>query len=149
MNRIEKTVTLHQKNRKKESDLKALGDKKVILARCGHETNLRKIKQFGKNLWGEAILQRVVMKNGDIKYCHKCLKKMAIRCALCEWVITLGDSICLYHPHDNLMPEGATIYKKKPLQIVTCARVKCGNEFREVNAILLPGDSVCKMVYKP
>ncbi|MFZ2072640.1 MAG: hypothetical protein WAV10_03100 [Minisyncoccia bacterium] len=96
---------------------------KTYLAKCGHETKEIDIV----SAFGEKTETKVPIKNGEIEYCHKCLDKMAIRCAWCGRPIFVGDPITLYSPTDKnfKIPEYAVVYNKDPLQLVGCPRMDC------------------------
>ena len=97
--------------------------KKKLTANCGHVTK-------EKNtiiVFGEKINITLSLENGKTEYCHKCIEKMAIRCAWCGHSILIGDPITLYSPRnkDFKIPPYATIFNKEPLQLVGCLRWDC------------------------
>ena len=94
--------------------------KKRIVADCGHETFLKdRVEAFG-----ESVITELPIKNGTTPYCHRCLEKMAIRCAWCGRAIFIGDPITLYSPRDKdqKMPDYAISYKDR---FVGCLRWNC------------------------
>lgn len=96
---------------------------KKIVADCGHETKKKdKVTAFGENTETHLSAQ-----GGKIPYCHRCLEKMAIKCAWCGHVIFIGDPITLYTPSnkDFKVPGHAIIHNKDPLQLVGCLRWDC------------------------
>ena len=97
--------------------------KKRITTECGHETKERDVIIA----FGEKTITKLPVKNGRTPYCHRCIEKMAIRCAWCGKVIFIGDPITLYTPSNKnfKIPEYAIVYNKKPLQLVGCLRWDC------------------------
>lgn len=99
-------------------------NEKMYLANCGHEC----IKKDKVSAFGVTIITEVPLVNGKIEYCHKCLEKMAIRCAWCEKPIFVGDFITLYNVNSNYqIPKFSVIYNKEPLQLVGCQRSNCAD----------------------
>jgi hypothetical protein len=58
-------------------------------ARCGHQTKQRgTIRAFGESFRTTLDLDR-----GIIAYCHRCISRMAIKCACCQRPIFLGSPV--------------------------------------------------------
>ena len=97
--------------------------KRKIVADCGHETLIRdKVSAFG-----ETITTELPIENGKTPYCHRCIEKMAIRCAWCGRPIFIGDPVTLYSPVNKnfKMPDYAIIYNKEHNSYVGCLRWDC------------------------
>jgi len=97
----------------------------VRATECGHKTRLcDKIEVIGKD--GETKNIEIEITTIKPSHCHKCVEKMAIRCAWCGEPILVGDPITLYKPKDNFkIPEYAMVYKENTKQVVGCLRRKC------------------------
>jgi hypothetical protein len=98
---------------------------KKYLARCGHKTK----KKDKVTAFGETITTEVPLVDGKIEYCHKCLEKMAIRCAWCGKPIFIGDPVTLYSLTNGTkeMPKHAVCHDKKLNQYVGCLRCDCAD----------------------
>lgn len=111
-----------------------------MVAKCGHRTKLRdKVTAFG-----ETVITKIKPKNGKIKYCHKCLEKMAIQCAWCALPIFIGDPITLYSPKDlchDKVPDYAVIFDEKLLQLVGCSRSNCASTGADYAGFWVPGEN--------
>jgi hypothetical protein len=120
--------------------------KKKIIANCGHEAKEKDtVTAFGENT--ETIIPII---NGKTDYCHRCLEKMAIRCAWCGGVIFIGDPITLYTPSDEnfKIPEYAVVHKENPLQLVGCLGRNCAETGADRAGFWYPPGSV-KCVASP
>ena len=96
--------------------------RKFTIADCGYLTAvIDTVKAFG-----EKIETKLPVNKGRAPYCHRCLEKMAIRCAWCGRAIFIGELITLHTPaKDFKIPYYAVVYSKKPLQLVGCLRRSC------------------------
>ena len=94
--------------------------KKKIVADCGHET----LEKDTVIAFGESCKTKIPIVDGKTSYCHRCLEKMAIKCAWCGGVIFIGDPITIYSPRDkdNKMPDYAVLYNKEHNSYVGCLR---------------------------
>ncbi len=109
--------------------------KKVyILAKCGHETKIiDTVRAFGEKTKTEVLLVK-----GETEYCHKCLEKMAIRCAWCGRAIFIGDFITLYSSDGTYkLPADAVVYDKKQ-QLVGCQRTTCADSGADYGGKWMP-----------
>ena len=97
--------------------------KKKIVAGCGHET----FKKDKVTAFGVGCVTEIPIIDGKTDYCHRCLEKMAIRCAWCGKVIFVGDPVTLYSPRDKdrKMPEYAVLHNKEHNSYVGCLRWDC------------------------
>jgi len=97
--------------------------RKKIVAGCGHET----LKKDKVTAFGESCEIEIKFVNGQTDYCHRCLEKMAIRCAWCGKVIFIGHPITLYfhRDKDREMPDYAVLHNKKYNSYVGCLRRNC------------------------
>jgi hypothetical protein len=96
---------------------------KKYLAECGHET---KQTDFVR-AFGETIQTKVLIINGKIEYCHKCLEKMVVKCPWCGRPIFIGDMVTLYSPtkKEYQVPVGTVVFCEDPLTLVGCQRSDC------------------------
>jgi len=94
--------------------------RKKIMASCGHET----LKKDKVTAFGKSAVIKIPIVDGKTDYCHRCLEKMAIKCAWCGNVIFIGSPVTLYMAtkKDFKIPEHAVIYNENPLQLVGCRR---------------------------
>ncbi len=109
--------------------------------KCGHKTKLKdKVTAFGET----EILGMVPHKDGTVDYCHKCLKKMAIRCAWCGEPIFIGEFVTLYTPINKKFkaPECAVKYSENPLQFVGCCRGNCAETGADYRGRWMPPGKV-------
>ncbi len=85
--------------------------KKKIVAGCGHKT----LKKDKVTAFGESCETTIPISNGNTAYCHRCLEKMAIRCAWCGKAIFIGDPVTLYSPKDEdlKMPDYAVLHNEE------------------------------------
>jgi hypothetical protein len=97
--------------------------KKKIVAGCGHKT-LEKDKVWAFGASDETTIPII---DGKTDYCHRCLEKMAIRCAWCGEVIFIGYPITLYSPRDkdHKMPDYAVLHNGEHNSYVGCLRWNC------------------------
>ncbi len=97
--------------------------KKKIVAGCGHKT----LEKDTVTAFGASCKTKIPIVDGKTDYCHRCLEKMAIRCAWCGKVIFIGDPITLYSPRDKnwKMPDYAVLYNKEHNSYVGCLRWNC------------------------
>lgn len=97
--------------------------RKKIQAGCGHETK----EKDRVTAFGEGCETQVPVIDGKTDYCHRCLERMAIKCAWCGKAIFIGDPITLYTPIDKdfKAPEYAVVHCNNPLQLVGCLRWNC------------------------
>ncbi len=97
--------------------------KKKIVAGCGHEA----LEKDKVTAFGASCETKIPIVDGKTEYCHRCLEKMAIRCAWCGGVIFIGDPITLYSPRDKdrKIPEYAVLYDKEHNSYVGCLRWNC------------------------
>lgn len=111
-----------------------------IVADCGHKTK----KKDKVTAYGESTVTGVPIKNGKTPYCHRCIEKMAIKCAWCGHVIFIGDPITLYTPRDKdfKVPEHAVAYRENPLQLVGCLRWECAETGADRAGFWLPPGAV-------
>lgn len=94
---------------------RALFDSKKIKATiCGHKTKaIDTLEAFGRRKEF-----RLPLKDGKTSYCHSCLSKMAIRCAVCGGAIHMGDMVAIgsaVHGQDmfaeySIVHEGGRVY---------------------------------------
>ena len=108
---------------------------KRVIADCGHETKVKdRVTAFG-----ESVIAELPIKDEKTPYCHRCIEKMAIRCAWCGHAIFIGDPITLYTPpKDFKIPEYAVIYKENPLQLIGCLRWNCAQSGADRAGFWLP-----------
>lgn len=107
-----------------KSYLKKIGLFKEIVAKCGHETEIK----GGVSAFGESGTFTIPKNDdGTFDYCLDCIRKMTIRCAWCGKPIFIGQPVTLYTPADEnfQIPEHAVIYKENPLRLVGCLRWNC------------------------
>lgn len=117
--------------------------KKKIIANCGHETK----EKDAVTAFGESTITKIPIKDGKTEYCHRCLEKMAIKCAWCGGVIFIGAPITLYSPakEDFKIPEHAVVYSKDPLKLVGCLRWKCADSGVDRVGFWLPPGTVMRV----
>lgn len=97
--------------------------RKKIVAGCGHET----LKKDKVAAFGTSCETEIPIVDGKTDYCHRCLEKMAIRCAWCGEAIFIGDPITLYSPSDKnrKMPDYAVLHNEEHNSYVGCLRWNC------------------------
>ncbi len=97
--------------------------KKKIVTDRGHET----LEKDTVTAFGASCKTKIPIVDGKTDYCHRCLEKMAIRCAWCGGVIFIGDPITLYSPRDRnrKMPDYAVLHNKEHNSYVGCLRWNC------------------------
>jgi len=97
--------------------------KKKILANCGHKT----FEKATITAFGSSCKTKIPIINNKTDYCHRCLEKMAIRCAWCGKTIFIGDPITLYSLKDKSykMPGYAVFYDKEYNSYIGCLRWDC------------------------
>lgn len=97
--------------------------RRKLMADCGHKT----LRTDRVTAFGTSCKTKIPINNGRTDYCHRCLEKMAIRCAWCGEVIFIGDPVTLYSPRDAecQMPEYAVLYNKDHNSYVGCLRWNC------------------------
>ncbi len=103
---------------------RSLKRRMIDATKCGHKTKIKdSVTAFGQT----TVTQVPVSKDGTTPYCHKCLEKMAIRCAWCGKPIFIGDPITLYSPmdKDRKMPDYAVVHNKEHNSYVGCFRWDC------------------------
>lgn len=101
----------------------ALFDPKVKATVCGHLTReTDKLAAFGK-----VKEFRLPIKKGKTPYCHKCLSKMAIRCAYCGNPIHIGDMVIIGPAVDqgNMFDQYTAFYKGSKIYVVCTDRASC------------------------
>lgn len=93
--------------------------KKKTAAACGHEARMKdRISAFG-----ESCESKILIVDGKIEYCHRCLEKMAIKCAWCGKVIFVGMPITLYcAKEDFILPESAVWFNEELRQPIGCGQ---------------------------
>ena len=102
--------------------------------------------------YGESITT-VIRPNqdGTVDYCHKCLEKMAIRCAWCTKPIFRGDTITLYIPIEDStykLLESAVMYDKERMQVVGCGRTTCAESGADYCGTWVPGENCVGQVQR-
>ncbi len=138
--------------------LHALSPFRYTAAKCGHRT-----KRCGSvSVFGCTITMKMPKnKNGSADYCLDCIAKMAIRCAWCRNPIFIGDPITLYSPgpragffsskelneaqkererKEFVVPDGAVVYREKPLTVVGCLGWNCADTGGDRAGFWLPGE---------
>lgn len=92
---------------------------------CGHRTNRTGITTS----FGETIITTMPLaKNGKPDYCLECIGKMAIKCAVCESPIHIGDPITLYTLDGKYeIPKHAVRYDKDPQCFIGCLHSGCSD----------------------
>lgn len=94
-------------------------------AKCGHETKIKDTV----TAFGETITTEIHIPENETypEYCHRCIEKMAIKCAWCGSPIFIGDLVTLYTPKNNgfQIPEGAKKYSDNPTRLVGCLKWEC------------------------
>jgi len=113
---------------------------------CGHKTKIKdSITAFGRT-----TITQIPVRNGKTGYCHRCLEKMAIRCAWCGEPIFIGDPVTLYSPADNKykIPDYAILYKKEHNSYVGCLCWECAESGADRGGFWLPPGKV-KRVLSP
>ena len=97
--------------------------RKIQAVRCGHMTRIKDLV----TAFGRTITTTVPVENGKTEYCHKCLEKMAIRCAWCGNPIFIGNPVTLYSPNDSQrqMPDYSVLYDKELNSYVGCLNWEC------------------------
>jgi hypothetical protein len=113
---------------------------KKHLAHCGHECSQNETM----TAFGETIESYVSTSEGYIKYCHKCLEKMAILCPWCNRPIFIGDAITLHTPNNTnfVISEGVEVYQKDPLQLIGCQRSDCAKSMSDYCGQWIPPGKV-------
>ncbi len=93
--------------------------KKKIMAGCGHETLVKdRVSAFGASRE-----VKVPVVDGKTDYCHRCLEKMAIKCAWCDGVILIGMPITSYVAKKNfVLPEHSVWFDEEQRLPVGCGR---------------------------
>ena len=93
--------------------------------KCGHKTEREgDVSAYGEKrhikIRGHWLLHRV-------DFCLECYEKNAIKCPWCGGAIFPGELVTLYSPTDPnfIVPEGAVVYRKDPLQLVGCQSIRC------------------------
>jgi hypothetical protein len=109
---------------------------KKVKAKCGHETRLYdKITVTGKDDKTKEI--KLELTNLKPEYCHKCIEKTVIRCALCGEYILPGDLITLVSIKNSNIPKYAVAEGKR---FIACsARTCCSNGGNLCGRWSLPG----------
>ena len=71
------------------------------------------------------------MQKTEPEYCHACLEKMTILCALCEKPIFIGAPVSIAETSDEkfVLPKGAVACEYDPLKFITCLRPTCSEPF--------------------
>lgn len=93
--------------------------KKKIVAGCGHET----LKKDKVTAFGVSCEIEIPIVDGKTDYCHRCLEKMAIRCAWCGGVIFIGMPVTLYTAEkDFVLPEDAAWFNEEYRQPIGCKK---------------------------
>ncbi len=116
--------------------------RKKILADCGHKT----LVKDWVTAFGEAVITRLPIKNGGTSYCHKCIEKMAIRCAWCGKAIFIGDAVTLYTPNrDFQIPDYAVFFSREPIRLVGCLRWECASSGADRSGFWMPPGAVERM----
>ncbi len=120
--------------------------RKRIIAECGHSAYITDTV----HAFGEQTTTTVPVIDGKIEYCHRCLEKMAIRCAWCGKAIFIGDPITLYSPVDKnrMIPDYAVLYNKEHLSYVGCLRWDCADTGADMMGFWFPPGAV-KRVLSP
>jgi len=115
-------------------------EEKKIIADCGHETK----EKDTVTAFGESTITQLPIEDGKTPYCHRCIEKMAIKCAWCGHVIFIGNPITLYTPRnkDFEVPEHAVVYNEDPLQLVGCLRWDCAQTGADRAGFWLPPGKV-------
>lgn len=112
---------------------------KEILAACGHKT---RDSLLAKALGEDPRIKDILLnEKGRIRYCHKCLEKMAIRCAWCGETILIGEPITLYSPaFGSEMPDFAVEEDARtlPRNFIGCFRDRCVVPGETMDGILIP-----------
>lgn len=114
----------------------------MYLAKCGHETK----ESDTVSAFNDSTVTKITIVNCTTEYCHKCLEKMAIKCAWCGGTIFIGDSVTLYSPvnKDFQVPSHAIVFNKDPLQLVGCHRRNCADSGADYAGVWIPPGMVLK-----
>ena len=113
--------------------------RRTIKADCGHKT---KIKDW-VFAFNEGVITELPVEKGRTAYCHKCLEKMAIRCAWCGKTIFIGDAVTLYlQQEDSQTPDYAVFYSQDPSRLVGCLRWECASSGADRSGFWMPPGKV-------
>jgi hypothetical protein len=113
-----------------------------IVANCGHKTK----KKDRVRAHNGSTITTLPIKNKKTPYCHRCIEKMAIRCAWCGKVIFIGDPVTLYTKIDGCqIPKHAVFYKQNPIQLVGCLRWGCAETGADRAGFWMPPGKVCRI----
>lgn len=112
---------------------------RTIVADCGHKTLIRdKVTAFGRS-----TVTTLPVENGKTPYCHRCLEKMAIRCAWCGEPIFVGDPVTLYIPNkDTKLPDYAVHFEEG---VVGCLSIHCADTGADRAGFWYPPGTVKKV----
>lgn len=115
-------------------------EKMTFMAKCGHETKLEdKVSAFGETI----TITMNFKADNSLDYCHKCLGKMAARCAWCGKPIFIGGPITLYTPKETFkIPEYAVKFSENPTQLVGCPRTSCAETGADYAGFWIPPGKV-------
>lgn len=101
----------------------AIFNPKIKATVCGHLTKeTDTLVAFGKTKE-----LRLPIKNDKTPYCHACLSKMAIRCAICGDPIHIGDMVLAGESSvdsENMFAQYITLHKGSKVY-VACTRASC------------------------
>ena len=119
--------------------LSSLSPFRFTATKCGHRTKrCGAVSAFGRSI----IVKMPVREDGSVDYCLDCIGKMAIRCAWCGNPIFIDDSVTLYTPRgDFQVPDHATVYREKPLQLVGCLGWNCADSGADRAGFWMPGEN--------
>lgn len=90
---------------------------KFYTAQCGHKTAIHGVVRTAD------ASQITSIREDPIPYCHRCLEKMAIRCAVCGNIIFIGDTVSL--PFRKTIDPGSTWFDEDKKVAVACCRDTC------------------------
>lgn len=116
-----------------------------ILAKCGHPAKRSdRVSAFGHSQ--ETIIFPESGQAPD--FCHRCLEKMAIRCAWCGGTIFIGDPITLYSPSqsDYRPQENSAKHSDNPLQYVGCLGMDCAQSGSDRSGFWVPPGRVHRVM---
>ena len=94
---------------------------KEAVAGCGHKT----LARGNMTAFGVSRKTKISIIDGKTDYCHRCLEKMAIKCAWCGNVIFINDKITLCTPlskNFEIPEHTVVVHEKNPLKLVGCSR---------------------------
>lgn len=107
------------------------------VSKCDHRTKRTGIiSAFGERI----ITQMPLNDTGSVDWCLKCIEKEAIQCAWCTRPIFIGNPITLYSTESDKVPKHATVFDRKPIQLVGCLDLNCADTGGDRAGFWIVGD---------